>query len=143
DFADETFERQFKSESIVAKLSSSFTLITIIISVLGLFGLAAFSAERRSKEISIRRVLGATMSGLAILLCRDFTRLAVFGVVFGCPIAYFIMEEFLSRYPYRTEMNPYTFLTPGLTMLLLSVAIVSYQSVKASMANPVDALRTE
>ncbi len=142
-FVDQSFEHQFKSELIIGTLSFCFTIIAIIISCLGLFGLASFSAERRSKEIGVRKVLGASVTGLVVLLCRDFTRLIVYGIIVGSPFAYYLMDQFLSRYPYHTDLNLSMFLIPAVSMLLISLSIISYQSIKAAMGNPVDALRGE
>ncbi len=142
-FLDQEFEKQFRTETMVAILASSFTVLAIIISGLGLFGLASFNTERRVKEIGVRKVLGASVNGLVVLLCRDFIRLILYAIVLGSPFAYYLMGEFLKKYPYRTELNFSVFIIPALAMLLISIAIISYQSIKAALGNPVDALRSE
>jgi putative ABC transport system permease protein len=143
DFLDEDFEYQFRTEIMASTLSTCFTVIAIVISCLGLFGLAIFSTERRTKEIGVRKVLGASVGGLVILLSKDFVRLVVYAILVGSPLAYYIMEEFLSEYPYHTHLNISMFLLPALIMLLISLSIVSYQAIKAALGNPVEALRGE
>ena len=128
---------------MVATLSSCFTIIAILISCLGLFGLASFSAERRAKEIGVRKVLGASVNGLVVMLCKDFTRLIIYAIIVGTPLAYYVMEQFLSQYPYRTELNVSMFAIPALALIFVSLSIVSYQSIKAALNNPVEVLRSE
>ena len=143
DFLDEDFEYQFRTEIMASTLSTCFTVIAIVISCLGLFGLAIFSTERRTKEIGVRKVLGASVGGLVILLSKDFVRLVVYAILVGSPLAYYIMEEFLSEYPYHTQLNISMFVLPALVMLFISLSIVSYQAIKAALGNPVEALRSE
>lgn len=142
-FVDQDFEKQFKTELVSSALSTCFTVMAIIISCLGLFGLASFSTERRTKEIGVRKVLGASIRGLIVLLCRDFTRLILYSIIIGSPVAYFVMEKFLSKYPYHTELNLWMFAVPAIVMLFVSLSIVLVQSIKAALGNPVEALRGE
>lgn len=142
-FIDREFEKQFRSELTTYSLATYFTIVAILISCLGLFGLASFSIERRTKEIGLRKVLGATITGLTVFLCKDFARLMVYAICIGCPIAYYVMGQYLNEYPYRTEMSLSTFLIPTLTLLAIYLGIISYQAIKAAIRNPVDALRTE
>ncbi len=142
-FIDQSFERQFEMEKTIARLSYCFTFIAIAISCLGLFGLAAFSAERRAKEIGVRKVLGASVSGLIVLLCRDFSKLVVLSILLGSPIAYYIMVGFLDKYPYHTSLTLSMFVIPAIVMLAISLSIVTYQSIKAAIGNPVKVLRSE
>jgi len=143
DFVDQDFERQFRIEIMTAKLSTGFTILAIIISCLGLFGLALFSTERRVKEIGVRKVLGASVSGLTVLLCKDFVRLVLYAIILGSPIAYYIMQQFLAQYPYHTQIDFSMFVIPALAMLFISLSIISYQAIKAALGNVVDALRSE
>jgi putative ABC transport system permease protein len=142
-FLDKDFEWQFHTELMVAALSKCFTVIAIIISCLGLFGLALFNTERCVKEISIRKVLGASISELVVLLCRDFVRLVVYAIAIGGPIAYYLMEKFLKGHAYHTELNFWMFAIPALSIFLISLCIISMQSIKAALSNPADAMRTE
>ncbi len=142
-FIDEEFEKQFKGELVSSALSTCFTVMAIIISCLGLFGLASFSTERRTKEIGVRKVLGASIRGLTVLLCKDFTRLIVYSIIIGSPVAYYVMEKFLNKYPYHTELNFWMFAAPAIVMLSISLSIILFQSIKAALGNPVEALRGE
>lgn len=142
-FVDQDFERQFRIEIMTAKLSTCFTILAIIISCLGLFGLALFSTERRVKEIGVRKVLGASVSGLTVLLCKDFVRLVLYAIILGSPIAYYIMKHFLEQYPYHTQIHLSMFVIPALVMVFISLSIISYQAIKAALGNVVEALRSE
>ena len=117
--------------------------MAIIISGLGLLGLAAYTAERKRKEISIRKTLGATVTGIVSMMSRDFLRLSLIATVIGCPIAYYLMEKFLEGYAYHTELSWELFLVTAICVLLISLATVIFQVTKAAIANPVDALRNE
>ena len=143
DFVDQSFERQFGTQKIAATLSNCFTALAVIISGLGLFGLALFNTEKRVKEIGIRKVLGASVKGLVILLCRDFVRLVLYAIILGSPFAYYIMQQFLERFPYHTQIKFSMFMIPALAMLVISLSIISYQSIKASLGNVAEALRSE
>jgi putative ABC transport system permease protein len=142
-FLDETFGKQYQNEILIGKLSSSFTIIAIFISCLGLFGLASFTTERRTKEIGVRKVMGATAQGIVLMLCKDFIRLVVLGIVIGCPIGYYIGEQFLSKYAFHAEISVWIFLFTAIGMLLTTLLIVSYQSVRTALTNPVNVLRVE
>jgi len=143
NFLDEDFEYQFQSELTVSLLSKCFTIMAIIISCLGLFGLALFDIERRRKEISIRKVLGASTSALAVLLCNDFVRLVTLAILIGSPIAYYLSNQFLKEYAYHAPLNLFLFVLSAMTMFILSIGIISFQSIKAARSNPVDAMRSE
>lgn len=142
-FVDKQFEEQFQTELIASSLAKIFTAIAIIISCLGLFGLASFATERRTKEIGIRKVLGATVSGLSLLLCKDFTRLIFYAIVLGSPVAYYLMQQFLEGYPYHTQLTVFTFVLPAFLMFFTSIGIVLFLSMQAALANPVNSLRSE
>lgn len=140
-FMDQTFDRQYQNEILIGKLSSSFTLIAIFISCLGLFGLASFTTERRTKEIGVRKVMGATVYGIVVMLCKDFIRLVIFGILIGCPIGYYVGQQFLSKYAFHAEINIWIFLLTAISVILTTLLIVSYQSIKTALTNPVNVLR--
>lgn len=142
-FMDESFGRLYKVEQVTGKLALGFTAMAIIISALGLLGLAAYTAERRKKEISIRKTLGASVGGLVTLISRDFVVLSLIAVAIGCPIAWWLMNDFLSSYAYRTTPGWEVFILTAISVMVLSLLIVIYQVAKAAMANPVNSLRNE
>lgn len=143
EFTDEQYARQYAAEQRVASLSRYFAGFAILISCLGLFGLAMFTAERKKKEIGIRKVLGATVSNIVVLLTRDFTRLVLFSIVLGLPIAYFMVSRWLQGFAYHIELNPWFFALAGLLVMLISWATVSSQALRSAHANPKDCLRNE
>lgn len=117
--------------------------MAIIISGLGLLGLAAYTAERRKKEISIRKILGASVSGIVSMMSKDFVQLSLIAAVIGCPVAYYLMEKFLEGYAYHTEPGWELFVLTAIAVLVISLLTVIFQVTKAAVANPVDALRSE
>ncbi|WP_423147752.1 ABC transporter permease [Rubrolithibacter danxiaensis] len=142
-FADEEFAKKFEMENKVAKLSAIFAALTIFISCLGLFGLAAFMAERRTKEIGIRKVLGATVANVWLLLSKEFVVLVIISCLIASPIAFLLMYNWLQKYEYRIDIGFWVFALAGITALFIAVATVSFQTIKAGLANPVKSLRTE
>jgi len=142
-FVDDQFSQMFLSEVLVSKLARIFASLAIIISCLGLFGLASYTAERRTKEIGIRKVLGASVTGLAGLLSGDFLKLVVFSCVTAFPMAYWVMQNWLKNYQYRIGINWWVFAAAGTVAVIIALVTVSFQSVKAALANPVKSLRSE
>lgn len=142
-FLEEQFDRMFRTEVLVGKLSRIFSIMAIFISCLGLFGLAAYTAERRTKEIGIRKVLGASVLGLTNLLTREFIILVVLSCVIAFPVSYWMMEKWLSNYSYRITIPWWVFAAGGLTALLIALITVSTQAIRAAISNPVKALRDE
>jgi putative ABC transport system permease protein len=142
-FADEEFAAKFKTEERIGKLALFFAILAIFISCLGLFGLASFVAEQRTKEIGIRKVLGATVMNLWTLLSKDFVFLVIISVIIATPIAYFFMNNWLQKYDYRTTISWWVFALSGLGVMLITLLTVSFQAIKAALANPVKSLRTE
>lgn len=142
-FADERYARKFRGEERIGKLSGWFTLLAIIISCLGVFGLAAFMAERRTKEIGIRKVLGATVPQLWQLLSKEFIYLVLIACLVAIPLAYHYLDGWLTDYEYRTEMTWWVFAVAGLGALLITFITVSFQAIRAATANPVESLRGE
>jgi putative ABC transport system permease protein len=142
-FFDEQFAQLHQAEQRVGKLLGYVSILAILVAGLGLFGLASFSAEQRTKEIGIRKVLGATVAGLAGLLSKDFVKLVLIANLVAWPIAYYTMNKWLQDFAYRVELNWWLFaLVNGLT-LLIALATVSTLAIKAALANPVEALRYE
>ncbi len=142
-FADTEFDTKFNSISLTGKLASIFASLAIFITCLGLFGLAAFTAEQRTKEIGIRKVMGATVASLVALIAKDFSRLVVFAFIIAGPLSWWALNSFLERYPYRVPIYWWVLPTVGAFALLLAVIIVSTQAFKAAISNPSQALRSE
>jgi ABC-type antimicrobial peptide transport system permease subunit len=142
-FVDEDYARKFKSEQRTGTLAALFAGLTIFISCLGLFGLAAYMAENRIKEIGVRKVLGASIFSITKLLSQDFLKLVLVAFLIASPLAWFFMNKWLQGYEYRIQIEWWVFLLAGVASALIAVATVSYQSIKAALANPVRSLRTE
>jgi ABC-type antimicrobial peptide transport system permease subunit len=142
-FVDTDFNQLFKTETLIGELASVFAILAIFISCLGLFGLAAYTAERRTKEIGIRKVLGASAKGLAALLSRDFLILVAISCIIAFPLAWWMMHNWLQAYDYRIKISWLIFLAAGLLAIAIALLTVTFQAVKAAMANPVKSLRSE
>ena len=142
-FFDQAYDAQYKSEQQVASLSSYFAGIAIIISCLGLFGLVAFTAERRQKEIGIRKVLGAGVMNLVLLLSSDFMKIVFIAIVISGPLSYWLLQSWLESFVYRIEMDVWFFVSAGLLALFIALVTMSAQTLKAATANPVDSLKDE
>jgi putative ABC transport system permease protein len=142
-FASEEYDRKFHSEERVGKLSAAFASLAIFISCLGLFGLASFFAEQRQKEISIRKVLGASVANLWQMLSKDFLILVMIACMVATPIAYYLMHDWLQQYTYQTALSWWIFAAAIFGALLITLATVSFQAVKAALLNPVKSLQNE
>src|SRR5579871_4000406 len=142
-FVDDQFNQMFLSEMLISKLSRVFASLAIIISCLGLFGLAAYTAERRTKEIGIRKVLGASVSGITALLSKDFLKLVIISCMVAFPIAWMVMNNWLKSYPYRINISWGIFLIAGVLAMLIALMTISFQSIRAALMNPVKSLRSE
>jgi putative ABC transport system permease protein len=142
-FLDEDFQKNYKAESRLSSIVGYFTLVAIIISCLGLFGLAAFSAEQRTKEIGVRKVLGASVAGIVQLLSRDFLKLVIIAIIIAGPVAWFVMHKWLQDFAYRIHISWWVFVITAITAVLIAFVTVSYQSIKAALMNPVKSLKTE
>jgi ABC-type antimicrobial peptide transport system permease subunit len=142
-FTDEEFAKKFGNEVRISKLATFFAILAILISCLGLFGLASFVAEQRTKEIGIRKVLGATVSMLWQLLSKDFVFLVIISCLIAVPTAWFFMTQWLQKYDYRTAIPWWVFVTACAAVLIITLLTVSYQAIKAAIANPVKSLKTE
>jgi len=142
-FLDTTYQQQYVAEKLVAGLSTYFTALAIIISCLGLFGLTAFTAERRRKEISIRKVLGATTGNVLWLLSTDFLRLVLIATGIAFPLAWWLMEHWLEGFAYRVQIDFTLFLCAGAGLILITILTISFQALKAALADPVKSLKME
>ncbi|MGX5820971.1 ABC transporter permease [Chitinophaga lutea] len=143
EFVDQEFAKKFETENQAGKLAAVFAGLAIFISCLGLFGLAAFMAERRTKEIGIRKVLGASMSQVWILLSKEFVLLVLIACSIATPLALWFMSDWLAQYEYRIGISWWVFLVAGALCLLIALATVSFQAVKAALVNPVKSLKAE
>jgi putative ABC transport system permease protein len=142
-FLDQELTEQYKTESNSGKVFGLFATLAIIIACVGLFGLAAYMAGLRTKEIGVRKVMGATILGVALLLSKDFTKLVLVSLLIALPVAWIAMDAWLSGFAYRVELSISTLLLSGVIALLISWVTVSFQSIKAAIANPVKSLRSE
>ncbi len=142
-FLDADYQALYASEERVATLSKYFAGIAIIISCLGLFGLAAFTAQKRRKEIGIRKVVGASVSSIAAMLSKDFLILISISLIIAFPIAWWLMDDWLRSFSYRINISPLVFVVAGISVVLITLITISFQSIKAAIANPVTSLRTE
>jgi putative ABC transport system permease protein len=142
-FLDQEVQKQYEAEITMSQIINSFTLMAIIISCLGLFGLAAFSAEQRNKEIGIRKVLGASVSGIVGLLSKDFLTLVVISFIIATPIAWWGMHKWLQVFAYRIDLSWWMFALAGLIAVFIALFTVSFQAIKAAFSNPVKSLKTE
>lgn len=142
-FVDEQFKGLFSNETQTSSISGMFATLAIIISCLGLFGLATYTADRRVKEIGIRKVLGANVTTITTLLSKEFLSLVVLACLLAYPVAWWIMQNWLQNYEYRVEINGWIFLAAGILAILIALFTISFQSIKAALANPVKSLRSE
>jgi putative ABC transport system permease protein len=136
-------DSKYKAEEKLSKIFSYFTFLAIFIASLGLFGLASFTAEQRTKEIGIRKALGASVSEIILLLSKEFTKWVLVANVIAWPIAYWAMNRWLQNFAYRINVGLGTFVLAALLALVIALLTVGYQAVKAARANPVEALRYE
>lgn len=142
-FVDETYAEKFKEEKRIGTLAGLFAGLTIFISCLGLFGLATYMAENRIKEIGVRKVLGASVTNITALLSKDFLKLVIISFLIASPVAWWAMSKWLQTYSYRVNVEWWVFALTALLSMLIAVVTVSYQAIKAAIANPVKSLRTE
>jgi putative ABC transport system permease protein len=142
-FLDQEVQKQYETEITLSKIINSFTIMAILISCLGLFGLAAFSAEQRKKEIGVRKVLGASVSGVVGLLSKDFLKLVGIAILIATPVAWWAMNKWLQAFAYRVEIRWWMFALAGSIAVIIAMITVSFQAIRAAIANPVKSLRTE
>jgi putative ABC transport system permease protein len=142
-FADTEFETKFRTLNLVSCLAWVFAILAVFISGLGLFGLAAFTAEQRTKEVGIRKILGASVSSLVMLVSKDFSRLVFLAFLVAAPIAWITLDDFLKQYPYRVSLQWWILPVAGIAAFTLTMLIVSTQALRAARTNPADSLRSE
>ena len=143
NFVDEAYARKFQEERKVGTLAALFAGLTIFISCLGLFGLATFTAESRVKEVGVRKVLGASVFNVTALLSKDFLKLVFISFLIASPVAWYAMNKWLAGYTYRVDIAWWVFAVAGVLSILISLLTISYQAIKAAVANPVSSLRNE
>jgi predicted permease len=142
-FSDDEYARLYKSEQVVSKLSNYFALLAIFISCLGLFGLAAFTANQRTKEIGVRKVLGASVSNIVSLLTAGFLKPVAIAIIIAIPVSKYFMQNWLNGFAYKIDLEWWVFVLAGVIAIVIALMTVSYQAVKAALTNPVKNLRTE
>lgn len=142
-FVDDSVRKLYEKDKQLGQIILSFTTLAIAIGCLGLFGLASYLAEKRTKEIGIRKVLGADVSKIVMLLSQEYLKIVVIANVIGWPLAYYFMDQWLSGFAYRIDISWYFFVASGLTTILVALITVSYQSIRAAVSNPIKALRYE
>lgn len=143
DFLDESFDQMYRAEQRIGKVALSFAILAILIACLGLFGLATYMAEQRTKEIGVRKVLGATVPSIVSLLSQDFIKLVLIAAIIAFPLSWWAMNSWLEEFAYRINIGWWVFLMAGISAILIALVTVSYQAIKAAIANPVKSLRTE
>jgi putative ABC transport system permease protein len=142
-FLNEDFQKNYEAEARTSQIVSYFTIISILISCLGLFGLAAFAAQQRTKEIGVRKVLGASVTNIVMLLAKDFLLLVIIAIVIASPIGWWAMNKWLQNFAYKIDIPWWIFVVAGGLAMLIAFATVSFQSIKAALRNPVTSLRSE
>ena len=142
-FADVEFQKKYTTINLTKRLANLFTVLALFITGLGLFGLASYTAEQRTKEIGIRKVLGASVLSIISLMSKDFSRLVLVAFVVSAPLAWWLLNSYLERYPIRTELHWWIFPLTGLLTLLFALAFIIAQAVRAARNNPTEALRSE
>ncbi|TDS15954.1 ABC transporter permease [Sphingobacterium paludis] len=142
-FLDESFDAMYKVEQRVGKLAISFSILAVFIACLGLFGLTTFIVEQRVKEIGIRKVLGASISGILVMISKDFVRLVLIAVVIGTPLTWWAMSKWLEDFAYRIDIKWWMFALAGFLSIMVALMTISYQAIRAAKANPVNSLRDE
>lgn len=143
EFLDEAFDNMYRQERRVGKVALAFALLAIIIACLGLFGLATYIAEQRTKEIGIRKVLGASVSNIVRMLSTDFIKLVMLAFIIAAPIAWWFMSKWLEDFAFRIELNIWVFIATGMIALIIALITLSFQAIRAAIANPVENLKTE
>jgi ABC-type antimicrobial peptide transport system permease subunit len=142
-FLDQEYARLYRSEQVMAALARVFAGLAIIISCLGLLGLVMFSAEQRTREIGIRKVLGASVSGIIALLSRDLLKLVLLAIILASPVAWLTMNRWLADFAYKVDLEWWIFVSAGLLTVCIALLTIGFQSIKAALMNPVKSLRAE
>jgi ABC-type antimicrobial peptide transport system permease subunit len=142
-FADQEFSKKFRAINLVEKLTNVFAGLALVITGLGLFGLAAFTAEQRNREIGIRKVLGASLTNIVTMISADFSVMVIIAFLIGSPIGWFYINDYLTQYVYHTTVDWWIMPIVGVVIFIISFAIVATQALRAGMNNPVETLRSE
>jgi putative ABC transport system permease protein len=142
-FLDDDYNKLYNSELRLGKIMNLFASIAIILACLGLFGLSAYAAQQRIKEIGVRKVLGASVANIVFVLSKDFIKLSAIAILIAFPVAWWAMNHWLQNYQYRVNIEWWVFVITGIATVLLALLTISFQSIKAAVANPVKSLRTE
>jgi putative ABC transport system permease protein len=142
-FLDDYFNKQYENERKFGKLFTTFAVLAMIVGCLGLFGLSAYTATQRTKEIGIRKTLGSTNQGIFVLLSTEYVKLVLLSIIIAVPLVWYLMSTWIETFPYRTDISPLIFVAAGVVVLFVSILTVSFQTVKAARTNPVDSLRYE
>ena len=142
-FLDDNFNNLYKSEEKTGKIFSVFSVIAILIASMGLLGLISYITVTRTREIGVRKVLGASVTGIVLMLARNFTALVLLSALIAVPVSWWAMNKWLESFAYRINMSWWIFLAAGISTILIALFTISFQSIKAAIANPVKSLRTE
>ena len=142
-FMDEDFNRIYEAEQRTGKISLAFSILAVLIACLGLFGLAAYAAEQRTKEIGIRKVMGASVGGIVQLLSKDFLKLVFIAALIAFPFAWWAMHNWLQHFAYRSAISWWVFAGTAIVTLIIAILTVSFQAIRAALSNPVESLRNE
>jgi len=142
-FMDQDFDANYRTEQRTGSVSIVFTSLALIIACLGLFGLAAYAAEQRNKEIGIRKVLGASVSAITTMLSFDFIKLVLIAILIALPAGWYLMNKWLQDFAYRVNIQWWVLALAGFTAILIAFITIGFQSIKAALSNPVDSLRSE
>lgn len=142
-FLDERFDEMYRAEQRVGKVAITFAILTVLIACLGLFGLVTYMAEQRTKEVGIRKVLGASVFSITTLLTKDFIKLVIIALLIASPAAYYLMNRWLQDFTYRIAIEWWVFAVAGIIAVAIAILTVSYQAVKSALMNPVKSLKTE
>ena len=142
-FLDQVYDNQYRSDRLIGKIVNTFSMLAIFIACLGLLGLVSYSTEQRTKEIGVRKVLGASIVNIILMISKEFILLLSLATVFAWPIAYYAMNKWLQNFTYRIEMSWWVFISAGLVALGISLFTISWLAGRAAIANPVDSLKYE
>jgi putative ABC transport system permease protein len=142
-FLDESFADQYRRDQLMITLFNGFAGLTVLVSCLGLLGLVAFTTERRTKEIGIRKVLGASVAGIVALLSKDFLKLVLLAILLASPLVYWGADRWLQSFAYKVDLDWWTFALAGVIAIVIALITLSFQSIKAALTNPVKSLRNE
>jgi putative ABC transport system permease protein len=142
-FMDDSFDNMYRQEQRIGKVALTFSFLAVIIACLGLFGLATYIAEQRTKEIGIRKVLGASVSNIVTMLSKDFVKLVLISFVIAAPVAWWVMDKWLQDFAFRIDLSWWIFAVTGVSALAIALITLSFQAIRAAISNPVKSLRTE